>query len=85
MSVESIHNLEKEIHRDQSPTEFANNGYANRIKSLGSSYSTSTHLVSYQKIIQELNKKYTLLNLSNKIVAPVDGGLTPTTLTNFMS
>lgn len=85
MALQSIHDLEKEIHSAHDISEFSDDSFRNRIKGLSSTYSTVTHLASYQKVIRELNTKYKKLNLSSKIIEPVDAGLRPTTLTNFMA
>ena len=82
---ENIHRLEKEIHSSHSISLFSNDHFANRIGALTSQYSLTEDFHAYAKVIQELNKKYREFNLSSKIVSPVDAGLKPTDLTNFIA
>ncbi len=82
---ENIHRLEKEIHSSHSISLFSNDHFANRIGTLTSQYSLTEDFHAYAKVIQELNKKYREFNLSSKIVSPVDAGLKPTNLTNFIA
>jgi hypothetical protein len=85
MAVQSIHNLEKEIHSSHDVSLFSNNHYANRIAALVSEYSISEHFHVYAKTIRELNKKHNEFNLSSKIISPVDAGFKPINLSNFLS
>ena len=82
---ENIHRLEKEIHSSHSISLFSNDHFANRIGTLTSQYSLTEDFHAYANVIQELNRKYSQFNLSNKIVSPVDAGLKPTSLTNFIA
>ena len=82
-----IHLLRHDIHSSSDIDFFATGGYDAKVSSLVDSFSTgdSQNLHMYAHVIQELNKRYEQLGLSNKVCQPVDAGLRPLNFNNFFN